>query len=399
MNCKQAMEIYHKISSAKYGNKKTRLKDYSDAFLEATDTLISNGYFYIKNDYSVFPVRSSYPTSKNYLENFININNRYGRIFTYECIKTLLICENDFRKKDATNFTVILKIILSVKNDKQLYKDCLDLFVKDMNFCTIFDVKEVSSFLKNYPNYLLKLFLILTKGGTLYEKKNTLLCVLSFFYIKKEIPEDRLSEFLRREMVDSEDYIFQHYSIDDLGTLKNSYFIMNLIENGLLNINHIFRPIKVDLKADYYIPKKKNRKRIYTEDKKELLIFLRELPLEEMMISHIEYEASEERLVRDKNSSKKRYIPAISEKRSNKKDIYIINMLEGSKSKIIDILEDMIDIYEYGLPDSQPNYLDVFDSELLDYIMMNFSDKKAKNIDYVDNLVIKYTFEWQYNIT
>jgi len=225
-----------------------------------------------------------------FLEYFINTNNKFKGIYTKEFVESII----NFNKKE--HFVEFLKILVFTykKNnfDKELKKIYYQ-YIKEFNFL-ISDEKDIK-WLSNRNNQL-KLYNLLSKGGLVYEKTNQVLCIYSLFYnlTSKKI-EKRESNNIIKEDAGNE------YFYEEIPLTKS--FILNLIKYGYINKKHLTIQIPIKLKRDFYIPKKRRKKRIYTEDQEYIYLDITQVPTDDILVQCIEYEINTPKLTKTFNEN------------------------------------------------------------------------------------------------
>lgn len=225
-----------------------------------------------------------------FLEYFINTNNKFKGIYTKEFVESII----NFNKKE--HFVEFLKILVFTykKNnfDKELKKIYYQ-YIKEFNFL-ISDEKDIK-WLSNRNNQL-KLYNLLSKGGLVYEKTNQVLCIYSLFYnlTSKKI-EKRESNNIIKEDAGSE------YFYEEIPLTKS--FILNLIKYGYINKKHLTIQIPIKLKRDFYIPKKRRKKRIYTEDQEYVYLDITQVPTDDILVQCIEYDINTPKLTKTFNEN------------------------------------------------------------------------------------------------
>ena len=251
-------------------------------------------YTCINDNIMVHPLNAKY----SFLERHINTNNRNKGIYTELILKS-------FIKNPNSYFVEFLKVLTSTYkkngNDKELvrlYWKYIPYF-KDM----ISDENDLK-WLSIYENQL-RLYHLLARGGTVYQKGNSIDCIFSLFYTQEKIDEDDIPSILSGRNID--DVFIEDVAYREINLSNDT--IDKLIVTGYLNEKILYAEIKFLKKRSFYIPKKKRKKRVYTEDKEYIIYRVKDLCIKDTVYTKGSYNRSVPKVHIDKKSRKKRYIP------------------------------------------------------------------------------------------
>jgi hypothetical protein len=229
----------------------------------------------------------------NILGDFIRVNNTFKGLFTEIMLDIITT-------KPEETFVEFLKIMLTSFGHKrnEHYSKCFEKYFVAYEGIIIDDETD-KNYLYNRKN-LQMLYDLLAKGGMYYPKGNKVLSILSLFFKSEEITEEEFGLEVQDELLKTYDYV----------ELKLSFpTVANLVKLNYLNYNHLVVKLKHLLPRDFYIPKKKRKKRIYTEEKSYKYIPVKDLPTLDKFYTKSSYSIETDKIMRDKNSRRKVYIP------------------------------------------------------------------------------------------
>lgn len=277
------------------------------------------------------------------LSNLIRINNIFHGMWTRSICKGIV--DIGERKYKYRNFLSFLKFSIDTYHNKhneysEEVKDIIDEYL--LYYMKKFNMNNKDyTWLQNRKNRV-KLYDFLNEGGKYYEKGSNLVCFLSLFYKKYEIDESKYLKFNYEYPNRASNFVYNPLPL-------SHEFIISLIKEGYITDMHLTCTIKYLLPRDFVIPKKKRKKRVYQKDKEYKYIDISKLLAEDIIIIKSSYNKATPKIVRDKNSEKKQYIP------SNKEEIvtkYYICKLNDKKF-MIDMIKLISETYNMSKSDTK----------------------------------------------
>jgi hypothetical protein len=227
----------------------------------------------------------------NFLQEAIRLNNNFKGIYTRNILDALVT-------KPEKTFLEFLKVLTETymmnNSDKRL-SEIYDEYIGYYSF--LISIERDVTWLRKRKNQVM-LYRILSLGGEFHVKAHRLTSVFSFFYSFQKL--NSFHEY--------NDAVKEYYTKDnDVGLTEYNYMtvpfrfetINNLVEYGYINKKHLTAKIRFEItERDFYIPKKKRKKRIYTEDKDIATIHVNYLPIYSILINKNVFDASVTKLVR-----------------------------------------------------------------------------------------------------
>lgn len=326
-----AMKHGRKLLATNHGTEKVEINfkrlDEALKYLGDTHGIHDRRKFYLTMQKSISDNFTQEQDDIMFFERLINSNNRAKGIYTED------ILEYAFKPHPTEYFLEFLKLMCFTYRKNGFNKTLLELYDKHIgDYSEIINDPDDIIWLRDYKHQK-RLYDFLAKGGTIYQKGNSIDCFKSFFYGRTLVPEElaRISNDKNWE---------EDFSIKPM--LLSIDTVKNLIKFGFINKKHLNIEIKFLLDRNFYIPKKKRRKRIYTEDRQYIIVRDSDIELKEKRYTFGKYNAGTPKIVRDKKSYKKRYIPAV--KNEKWVEVYYIDILRESKEEYYNCVKMINDI-------------------------------------------------------
>ena len=298
--------------------------------------------YYLSDNWLLFNKDTNYPCISEETKKCKNeLNDKYGflqyLIILNNKLKgrwTDIMIESLLRHKDKY-LPECLKVLTETyrKNnfDKELLiisNNCMDEF----KF-----TGEFNNWIRNRNNQIM-FYNLLTKGGLMFYKPYKIINLLSFFVSYEVLNEEKYNTLLKNK-----DY--KEDTISIMNIPSNEELLEYLLETKYLNKKHFSTNVRLLKDRDFYIPKKKRRKRIYTEDKDyyeiSISYFNELMNNTSKVLIHSSFDMNAPKLVRSKNNrGRKIYVPKQQEPRIQ--EYYALNNIldEDNLKKFLSKLLD-----------------------------------------------------------